>query len=187
MKKVRVILLVLLAVLLVLVIFSPFKKNAATNEYRLETKVTIHAPVEKTFGYLGNSDNAKKWSVYVDHITSLNPEKHPDGTLLSTRRCFKNANEKGIQWDEDIVKIEPNVMRELTIYNMKNFPLKTDNLVTRQLYKPADSQTTELIFGLYKNVEKCTFWDIIKMKLTGYVVAKIFKGNLKNIKQEVEK
>lgn len=166
---------------------SPFNLDEDTNEYSLENSILIQAPAEKIFTYLGNSANASTWSSFVDHITPLNPQQIPDGQLNSTRRCFRNADETGIQWDEDIVKWEANKLRELSIYNMKNFPVSTGDLRTRQHYETQPDGSVKLTFGLYKNADKTTWIDVIKMKYTGYIVAGIFRANISNIKREIEK
>lgn len=166
---------------------SPFKLDEYTNEYSLENSILIQAPAEKIFTYLGNSANASTWSSFVDHITPLNPQQIPDGQLNATRRCFRKADETGIQWDEDIVKWEANKLRELSIYHMKNFPVSTGDLRTRQQYDTQPDGSVKLTFGLYKSADKTTWTDVIKMKYTGYIVAGIFKANISNIKREIEK
>ncbi|HAD14030.1 MAG TPA: hypothetical protein DCF33_16525 [Saprospirales bacterium] len=187
MKKLRIGLLVFSILLLLLWVFSNFKLNPETNEYSLENSILIQSPVEKIFTYLGNSANASSWSSFVDHITPLNQNQIPDGQLNSTRRCFRNADETGIQWDEDIVKWEANKLRELSIYNMKHFPVSTGDLRTRQQYDTQPDGSVKLTFGLYKSADKTTWTDVIKMKYTGYIVAGIFKANISNIKREIEK
>jgi hypothetical protein len=186
-KKVRIGLLVFSILLLMLWVCSPFKLNPETNEYSLENSILVQAPAEKTFIYLGNSSNASTWSSFVDHITPLNPDQTPDGQLYSTRRCFRKADETGIQWDEDIVKWEANKLRELSIYNMKNFPVSTGDLRTRQHYETQPDGSVKLTFGLYKSADKTTWTDVINMKYTGYLIAGIFEANISNIKRELEK
>jgi len=166
---------------------SPFKYNAKSGLYQLENKITINQPVEKVFSYLGNSGNASKWSSYVSHIKTINPNEVKDGTTGSIRRCFKKANEQGIVWDEEITQVKTNQLRELSIFNLNGFPIKSNDLFTQQQYHPVSKQQTILVFGLYKPKTKLTgFTDWLKLKSTGYYVAFIFNKNLNNIKKEIE-
>ncbi len=166
--------------------FSPFKYNAQTESYALETEIVIQKPVKEVFSYLGNSGNAAFWSVFVDHITPLNPQTHQDGTEGSKRRCFRNKNEKGIFWDETVLENITDRTRTLNIYNLNGFPITTDNLITKQEYQNLGDEGTLLLFGLYKSSSELNAIDWIKIKLAGYVVASIFKDNLKGIKHQLE-
>lgn len=187
MKFTAKILVLIIFILLLMIYFSPLKKNTTTGLYVLEESITINKPTVQVFDYLGNSAEAGKWSVFVSHITPLNSESIHDGKVGSIRRCFKNKNEKGMMWDEEIIKADTNpYIRELSIFNMRHFMVQTSNLLTRQQYEPINSVHTKLTLGLYKKVNQTTTFDIVKMKLAGYVVAKIFKGNLRNIKKRIE-
>ena len=73
--------------------------------------------------------------------------------------------------------------RTLNIYNLNGFPITTDNLITKQEYQNLGDEGTLLLFGLYKSSSELNAIDWIKIKLAGYVVASIFKDNMKGIKQ----
>jgi len=187
MKKIIIPALLVFSVISIWFFTSPFKYNKTTGLYELENQVTIDQPVEKVFDYLGNSANASKWSSYVSHINSLNSNEVNDGALGSIRRCFKNENGEGIFWDEEIVQVKVNEMRELTVYNLNGFLVKADHLFTQQKYKQVKARQTNLVFGLYKpKVKTNTFMDWLKLKVSGHYVAYIFHKNLNNIKKEVE-
>jgi hypothetical protein len=173
-----------LALLVLALLLSPFRK--AENNFVLAKKITINKPAKEVYSYLGNSATASDWSMFVDHITPLNPDKVADGKKGSIRRCFRNSNEVGIWWDEEILADIPNEERELTIYNMHGFIMQTHNLTTKQIYTPISETETELTFGLYKNAEEVGFIDWLKLKTSGWVIAHIFKNNLEGIKREVE-
>ena len=114
-------------------------------------KVIINAPAKQIYQYLSNSKNASEWSSFVSHIIPLNPKITKDGTIGSIRRCFKNKNEKGETWDEEIVINELNQRRRLTIFNLKNFPLNSNGLLTEQLYKTISKNQCQLSFSLFLN------------------------------------
>ncbi|TAE70808.1 MAG: SRPBCC family protein [Bacteroidetes bacterium] len=172
--------------IILLIIFSPYQNNKDTGYKCIALSIEISQPVEKVFAYLGNSKNASKWSVYVDHITTLNGDKIPDGGIGSTRRCFKEKNEKGIVWDEDIVEVIPNVKRRLSIYNAKGFPIIAEGILTEQLYKPLNDSTTHLTFTVFNKNSNPDFFTTIKTYFASYSISDIFKSNLKNIKKCLE-
>jgi hypothetical protein len=177
-----------LLVLSLVLWFSPFAKNHDHGEWEMENSIIIHENMDSVYAYLSNSSNASNWSSYVHHITPLNADSLADGTLGSVRRCFKNENEKGIVWDEEITRIQkgPLIYRELSIFKMQNFPIQTTHLVTRQQYEKLDSNKMKLTFGLYKLIDSSDMADIIKLKSSGYYISSIFKNNLTNIKSQIE-
>ncbi len=188
MKKIIISTLALLFLIMGVWFFtSPFQYNKTTGLYQLENEITINQSVEKVFSYLGNSANASKWSSYVSHINALNENEVSDGALGSTRRCFKNKNGEGIFWDEEIVNVKVNELRELTVYNLNGFLIEADHLFTRQKYASISEGQTNLVFGLYKpQASHNRFIDWLKLKISGHYVAYIFHKNLNNIKKEVE-
>lgn len=173
-----------LTLLILTLLLSPFRK--AENNFVLAKKIAINKPAKAVYTYLGNSATASDWSMFVDHITPLNPDKVPDGKKGSIRRCFRNADEAGIWWDEEILNDLRNEERELTIYNMHGFIMQTHNLTTKQIYTPISETETELTLALHKNAEEVGLVDWLKLKSSGWVIAHIFKNNLEGIKREVE-
>ncbi len=170
-----------------LISFSPYKNNQETGYKCIALSIEISQPVEKVFAYLGNSKNASKWSVYVDHITTLNIDKVSDGEVGSTRRCFKEKNEQGIVWDEDIAEVIPNIKRRLTIYNAKGFPIMVEGILTEQRYKRLNDSTTHLTFTVFHKNSNLDFVSTIKIHFASYTIANIFKRNLEKIKKCLEK
>ena len=189
MKTLRNIAFITLVILGLLYLFSPFGKNQDIEEWELEEHVLIESNIDSVYAYLSNSENASDWSSYIDHITPLNSDSILDGELGSLRRCFKQKTEGGIVWDEEIIKIQetPTLYRELSIFNLQNFPLQTTELTTRQHYHKLNNNSTQLTFGLYKSTNISNWTDVLKMKFTGYYISSIFKTNLSNIKAEIEK
>jgi DNA-binding transcriptional ArsR family regulator len=148
--------------------------------------VTINAPRELVFQFLGNSANASRWSVFVNHISTLNPSEVPDGKVGSRRRCFVNADEKGTQWDELITEVVPNEKRELSIYNLVDFPMVANNLYTEQIYESINENQCRLTFSVfYKNTEPTVF-EHLKTYLAAYKICSIFERNMLNIKRIIE-
>jgi uncharacterized protein YndB with AHSA1/START domain len=171
--------------LVAMVLFSPYSRTEVGIKKVAHT-ISIDAPVEVVFDYLGSSSNASKWSVFVHHITTLNDSIVPDGAVGSVRRCFVNADEKGRCWDEETVRVVPNHSRRLTIFNMQDFPLTADHLVTEQLYRKTAEDQCELTFTVFYDVENPGLASHLKLYFAAYRIQRIFKQNMKNIKQNVE-
>lgn len=167
--------------------FSPFGQKDGVEGPQLVHSITIKAPVKAVFNYLGDSENARDWSVFVDHINTINAEEVPDGEVGSERRCFVNEDESEVIWDERITEVIPNRKRRLDIFNMQGFSMQAENLVTEQLYTSLDSNTTVLSFTLQFKKGKSSFLDRLKTYLGGYQIKSIFKENMNNIKSFVEK
>lgn len=190
MKRFKKITLVVLSVLIIglllLLVFSPYKYNR-DNKYRsVDYSIEINVPVDSVFTYLGNSDNATDWSSYVDHITPLNASTIPDGAVGSKRRCFKETNEKGIIWDEEIIEVVPNKKRRLTIYNLKGFSLKANGLETEQIYESLGSNKMRLTFSVFFGNNNPTIIESLKMNYASYTMHSIFEANLMNVKKIME-
>lgn len=173
---------ILLMIIIFVLILSPYQSNSIYSHRAIVEKVVIKANVDQVYQYLGNSDNAKVWSTYVDHITTLNPTEFKDGEKGSKRRCFKNANEKGPIWDEEILINDPNQRRRLSIYDMKNFRLQADHLRTEQIYRSNEEGNCELYFTLFFKDGERTWWRELKLYLASFKVSSIFKANLEKIK-----
>jgi len=175
-----------IAIVIGLLALSPYKRNGNTGSRSLQTTIAIDVPADSVFQYLGNSANASAWSSFVDHIIPLNPEIIPDGKKGSFRRCFARADRKGMAWDEEIIYVEPNKKRILTIFNLQNFAIGAEGLVTEQRYEPMGNNRVQLTFALSFGDEPPGFIRYVKMKLAAYRIAAIFEKNLANIKRICE-
>lgn len=181
--------LLIIAGLLVLLLFvvNPYRYHAEYNGRRsIVQKIEINAPPETIFKYLGNSANAATWSVFVDHITPLNPNEVPDGQVGSQRRCFTREDETGSTWDETLLIVEPYKRRRISCYNLKDFPLIAEGLNTEQIYNDLGNNKTELVFTVFFNKKPDAF-TAFKTRIASWVIKYIFKGNMENIKTESEK
>jgi len=121
----------------------------------------------------------------VNHITPLNLNNFNDGEKGSIRRCFKNKNEKGMYWDEEILIDEKNKRRRLSIYNKHNFSINGPELVTEQLYQKNDSKCM-LSFTVSFPDNNHGWIDALKLHFASYTISNIFEGNLNRIKEIVE-
>lgn len=172
-----------LLLLLTIWVFSPYGTHPDFDQKLIHESVIIQAPVEQVYVYLGNSDNARHWSTFVDHITPLNPETHSDGTVGAQRRCFKQADEAGIVWDEEILVNEPNRRRQLSVYHLNGFSLQADDLRTEQVFTALDDQRCEVALTLFYAPGTSNWLSEFKMIYAAYTVAPIFRKNLHQIKQ----
>jgi uncharacterized protein YndB with AHSA1/START domain len=174
---------VFVAAVLLMVAFSPYGDHEGFDYKLVKASVVIDAPTEQVYAYLGNSDNAQNWSVFVDHITTLNSDSVPDGQKGSVRCCFENADENGKSWDEETVIVEPNKRRQLNCYHYVGFEMTAGNLKTEQLYETTEDGKCRLSFTLFFPEGKDTFLNSLKMYYGGYDVASIFEQNLANVKK----
>ncbi|HLP53455.1 MAG TPA: SRPBCC family protein [Fluviicola sp.] len=189
-KRTRKVLLwlfsVVIAGMMLLIFFSPYGSHEGFSYKLIRESVVVDVPVDSAFRFLGNSDNARRWSVYVDHITTLNSIRTPDGTPGSIRRCFCNKDEKGQRWDELITLVEPNKRRQLTTYNLVDFPMQANGLASEQRYRKIAENRCEITFTLFFANHDPGFWDELKTYFGAYKVQSIFRQNLDNIKRILE-
>lgn len=167
-----------------LVLFSPYSYDKTFGYPLLKHSVVVKAPPAAVYEYLGNSGNAATWSEFVDHIIPLNPGEAADGCVGSFRRCFRQPDESGLQWDEEIVVDEKHRRRRLTIFNMKDFPIDAEWVATEQIYEKVE-HGTRLTFTLFF-WKSPSFADKLKMYLAAYRVKNIYRSNMNNIRNILE-
>jgi hypothetical protein len=172
--------------LFTVIIFSPYKKQNGFNHKVILNSIEINAPIDSVFAFMGKSNLAAQWSVYVNHITVLNADKVKDGDVGCMRRCFCNANEQGIRWDETILEVIPNKKRQLSIYNMQGFPMMANNLATEQIYEKIDETHCKLTLCVFFKDKEPGLFETFKTKLAAFRILQIFKGNMANIKRLIE-
>jgi hypothetical protein len=185
MKKLFLTTGIFLFVFIAVYIFSPYRDHALYSKPAIVNSIEINAPVQSVYTYLGNSDNASRWSVFVKKIVPLNSETVPDGAPGSLRRCFTETDSTAMIWDEEIIYVEPNVKRTLTTFNLRNFPITVNGLQTDQLYETLANDRCRLSFTLYFKNEP-PLWEKIKLTLTSYYISYVFSRNLENIKHFTE-
>jgi len=179
-------LLIAVAGILAVIGFSPYRNYPGFDGKVVKYTVEINASVDSVYQFLGDSRNASKWSVFVDHITPINADSFADGKQGSRRRCFCKADETGTQWDELITIDEPGIRRQLTIYNLKGFPMTANNLATEQIYEGINYTGCKLTFIVFFKDVKPNWIDAFKLHLAAYKITPIFKGNMNNIKAIME-
>lgn len=169
-----------------IIFFSPYGKGELYDNRFLKSSVTISMSKDSVYNVLGNSENARKWSVFVHHINTVNSSQIMDGTVGSIRRCYQNKDESGLRWDEEVIINKKNRTRRLSIFNMIHFDMSADYLMTDQIYEDIEDGC-KLTFTLFFVVSKdIPFMDEIKMYFAAYAIEDIFQKNLINIKHLVE-
>ncbi len=158
---------------------SPLKVQDGNKWPMIKVSTVINTDPCEVFEYLGNSENAKDWSVFVDHISVLEGK---DGEVGSIRRCFKEKTEQNESWDEETVESESCKKRRLTVYNLKNFAVQGKGLLTEQLYEKIDEKKCKLSFTLFYEAEQNYFWPLLKLHFFSYEIESIFQKNLEQIK-----
>lgn len=185
-KAVAVIAGLMIAALLVAVWFSPYGKQKGFDYKLVEHTVTIGVSADSVFRFLGNSDNAARWSVFVDHISTLNANEVPDGRPGSVRRCFCRADETGQRWDERILEVEPLKRRRLITYNLVDFPLEASHVASEQRYEKLGTNRCRLTFTMFFLNHDPDLLTELKMYLGAYEAKDIFEKNMGNIKRILE-
>lgn len=178
--------LALVLLIIGMVVFSPYGAQKDFPYKLVKCTVEINAPADSVFRFLGNSANATKWSVYVDHIIPLNRDSFPDGTIGSRRRCFCKKDESGIKWDELITEKIADKKRQLLLYNLEGFPITAEHLATEQLYENLGDNKCSLTFTLFFKDAKPGLWESLKTYFAGYKIKDIYSANMDNIKRIVE-
>ena len=177
------ILLFLFTVLIIM--FSPFKWDRSFGYKLIKKSILINRSSQAVYNYLGDSNNANIWSVYVDHISPINKNVIVDGHLGSRRRCFINNNEKGGRWDEEILFVEKNKLRRLSCFNFQDLPFNPGILNTEQIYEDKNSNCL-LTFTLFSPINELSLWEKFQIHIGSYRTAYIFRKNLLNIKKDLD-
>lgn len=168
------------------VAFSPYGRRGDIPYRHLAESTDIAASCSTLFRYLGNSANAADWSVFVDHITHLNPQAAADGEVGSIRRSFRDAHEKGMRWDEYIVEVVLHRRRRLRVYDVVGSTLPvTTPLLTDQIYEPSGPDRCRLTFTLFFE-RKPSPAEELRMHVASYEIARIFRRNIAGIKHIAE-
>lgn len=163
---------------------------AQVGSHEHKSTIVINASREDVWQYMSENHHAKMWSVFFDHITTLESDDPAiqEGGIGSVRRCFRHADEKGISWDEVTVKVEPYQFRQIHTYNIQNWPYEDFNALEFNVYQYyesiSDSQT------------RLSFATDLKTPMTAYAkwmfytakweTGRIFTTNLENIKAHIE-
>lgn len=185
-KKIYITLIILFVIVFLTYFFSPFKNNELYKHKAIIASIEIKKPVAEVYAYLSKSSNATKWSVYVHHITTLNPQEFADGQVGCRRRCFQQADEQGVVWDELITEVIPQQKRQLVLYNMHGFSMTAEGLVTEQLYTKVNDSTTKLSLCLFYKDGESTTIEAMKTYFAAYFIYNIFNRNIANIKKNCE-
>lgn len=178
--------LVLAFFVAIIIAFSPYGSRKHFSYKAITQSIDINATPAKVFAFLGNSNNAARWSSFVDHITVLNIDSFVDGSMGSRRRCFRNKNEDGMQWDELVTNVSINKERELSIYNLQHFSMTAENLATQQLYVHTGDNRCRLTFTVFFKDDNQAILASVKLYIAAYKINFIFKKNLYNIKKIIE-
>jgi hypothetical protein len=179
------VLVVAVALVAAMVAFSPYGRHDGFSQRVLVETTNIDAPCDSVFAYLGNSSNARAWSVYVDHITPLNPGVARDGEVGSIRRSFKRADETGMQWDEVFTAVASGRLRTLRIFNVRGAPLNAATpLASQQIFEPIP-RGCRLSFALYFE-HPPSVADSLAMHFAAYEISRIFRANIANVKRLTE-
>ncbi|MBS3914891.1 MAG: SRPBCC family protein [Bacteroidetes bacterium] len=185
-KTFKIALLILVAGLLAAYFLAPFGKSGIDDKKSVEYSMQINVSRDSAWKYLSNSNSAREWSVFVHHISTLNATEVPDGKPGSKRRCFCREDETGRRWDEQILSVQQDSFRTISIENMVKFPMTANHLETQQIYKSISENKCEITLRLYYIGNNFSFWDGLKTRAAAYTIQSIFRRNLENMKEILE-
>jgi hypothetical protein len=148
--------------------------------------IVINAPLDEVWSYVGNSDNAKEWSIYFSHIK---PISGPDGEVGGVRRCFRRSDETKNRWDEKTLELKPKTYRKIHTYALQGFPDSYFNRaefhVHQRFVESSDKKSVSLTFGseLLKPLDPIS---LMRFLWHSGEVSRVIGLNLANIKEAIE-
>jgi hypothetical protein len=163
-----------------------------------EYTVSIAAPIDSVWRYVGNSANAREWSVYFHHITPLDTSRTgvplpPDGTIGSVRVCYRRADETGPTWDEVVTGLDSTGTerhRRIRTYRLRGFggmqgwlARRTEYSVTQIYQERGDSTALTFRTQLLRPDNDVMRWAFAR---EADEVVRVFRLNLENIKAALE-
>lgn len=173
--------------IIVLVVIALFAQ--AQRYVSAESSIIIAADPQTVWNFLSDNRNAHGWSVFFDHISPL-PGQFAEGTVGSIRRCYRNADEHGISWDEKTVHTEPYKFRLIYGYNIQGIKsdiIKNYRFNAYQYYEDLGGGKTKLTLkGDLSNWKEYGFVDRFVYWLSSFDVERAFKYNLTNIRDMIE-
>jgi uncharacterized membrane protein len=151
-----------------------------------EYTVTVDAPMDQVWQYVGDSTKARDWSVYFHHISPL--PGIADGKIGAVRRCYRREDETGMTWDEKVVDVKKHQYRKIHTYNVQGLSIdyfhQTEYNVT-QKFKAINDQQTNVTFAF--TVRKPNnFLAWMGNRVLRWSAWRVFKVNLENIKHHIE-
>jgi hypothetical protein len=150
--------------------------------------IEIEAPIEELWAYLSDSGLATEWSSYFDHIRPL-AGTAPDGTPGSVRRCFRNRDERGPQWDEMTALVEPRKRRLIHSFNFfgyrPSFWTRSSETLVEQRYEGLAPARSRLTFSTIA-VPSSPWISRVLLALSEPETVRYFEINLRNIKTALE-
>lgn len=153
--------------------------------YESNVEVIIEAPMDKVWEYVGNSDNAREWSIFFDSIRIISGN---DGQVGAVRRCYrKDFNEDFPYWDERTLEVRPNEYRKINTFNLTNFPWYVTSKAqyfVHQRFEQLDGDRVKLSFG-YELIAPKNPFRVILLSLFASEGERIIRKNLENIKEAI--
>ncbi len=200
-----------------LIAITPFPAFCHNAEVA-EASIVINSSIDDVWNFIGNNENAASWSVFFSKIVKCPVTDCPQNEGKSavdigyTSRGFRNADETGIFWDEEIISVR----KEKDLYykhiRASNFHgylgdgyQKSWEIKVEREYKYLSPKKTMVTFRAtpvkYKDLSvnqsknpsdhlaRLTyyFWERSFTLLAKENTREIFKKNLENIKHIIEK
>jgi hypothetical protein len=157
----------------------------------LSRSVDIAAAADSVFLFLGDTANARRWSVYVDEVRPLNADSVPPFAAGSRFRRHVRKEGKERRWDETVLEAVPGRKRSLVLYGFEGFSAAPDSLTLEQVLTPledADGREVgacRLTFNLY--FTRGPGWkETLQMFFAAYAIKGIFSRDLENVKRILE-
>lgn len=163
-----------------------------------EHTVSIAAPIDSVWRYVGTSATAREWSVYFHHITPLDTSRAgaplpSDGAIGSVRVCYRREDETGPTWDEVVTGLDSTGTerhRRIRTYRLRGFggmqgwlARRTEYSVTQIYHERGDSTTLTFRTQLFRPDNGFMRWAFAR---EADEVVRVFRLNLENIKAALE-
>lgn len=180
-----------LALAVGLIINSPYKRHPGRDQRMLSQSLEIAAAADSVYRYLGDTANAKRWSIFADEIKPLNADSVAPWAPGSRLRSFVRSGGKERRWDETVLEAVPGRKRVRVLYGFAGFSAAPDSLTLEQVFTPlADADGREvgacrLDFNLYFTHEP-RWRQTLQMFFAAYSLKGIFSRDLANIKRSLE-
>ncbi len=157
--------------------------------------VVIDVPANYLWDFLADNSKARQWSVFFDRIMDLppNPSVSDADGLGARRRCYRNRDNRGYFWDEEVVHVKPGRVKRIYTFNVSNdsWPRswfsEGSETYTDNIYAPMGENQTKFTFAT-TSLSATSGLTRGFLRLGGHVdlLIEIFSLNLENIKAMVE-
>lgn len=159
-------------------------ENSAGPEAR-HTEV-VAADIDRVWAYVSSSHRAIDWSVYFHHITPLHGD---DGAVGARRRCFRQPDEQGIRWDEEVLELVdtgPHRLRHMHVSALSGFSPSWANGMEYDVWQRVDVVDDTHTTVTFQTRPRGGAVAALAAALSFDEVQRVFGKNLDNLGRAIE-